>query len=189
MSRSTLGARVAGFALVGLVAAVALLDGVRGATRFHELGPLAPGREVPAFRVALVDGGAFTNADLVGRVHVVTFWATWCPYCRDELDELDPMAEAYPESEVRIIAVNREGGGVSPAQAAEMSRRYRDAKSLSFPIAVDDGRMAHAFGVGPIPHTAIFDRAGKLRRVHQGRVSGETIAREVDELRAESEAQ
>lgn len=178
-------ARIAGFALLGVVAAAAIVDTFAGATRFQELGPLAPGREVPPFRVALVDGGSFDNAALEGRVHVVTFWATWCPYCRDELDELDPMAERYAESEVRIVAVNREGGGVSPRQAAEMSRQYRDAKSLSFPIAVDDGRMAHAFGVGPIPHTAIFDRHGKLRRVHQGRVSGDTIAREVEELRAE----
>lgn len=176
---------LAGLALVGLVAASASLDAVLGARRYHELAPLAPGREVPSFSVALVDGGTFANDDLVGRVHVITFWATWCPYCRDELDELDEMAPRFAESDVRIVAVNREGGGVSVSQAAAMSRRYRDAKALDFPIAVDDGRMARAFGVGPIPHTALFDRHGKLRRVHQGRVSGDTLLREVEALQAE----
>jgi cytochrome c biogenesis protein CcmG, thiol:disulfide interchange protein DsbE len=182
-------AGVAGLALLGLIASSAIHDAILGAVRFHEMGPLAPGREVPEFRVALVDGGVFANADLVGRVHVVTFWATWCPYCRDELDELEVMVHAYAQDDVRVVAVNREGGGLTAKEATAMSRRYRDAKSLSFPIAVDDGRMARAFGVGPIPHTAIFDRQGKLRRVHQGRVSGETIAREVDELVAQDGAQ
>lgn len=181
MNRSML----TGLVLVGLVGAAAIHDAVLGVTRFDELGPLAPGGEVPAFSVALLDGGAFANADLTGRVHVVTFWATWCSFCRDELAELDAMDERYDEASLRIVAVNREGGGASPSQAAAMSRRYRDVKGLGFAIAVDDGKMARAFGVGPIPHTAIFDRNGKLRKVHQGRVSGDTIADEVDALLAE----
>lgn len=177
--------RLAGLVLCGVVAAAAIVDASIGIRRFDHLGPLAPGAEIPDFRAVLVDGGELTNADLVGRVHVVTFWATWCPYCRDELDDLDEMAPRYDPAQVRIVAVNREGGGASAKQAMAMSRRYRDAKGLDFPIAVDDGTMAQAFGVGPIPHTAIFDRNGKLRRVHQGRVSGETIAEEIDELLAE----
>ncbi len=178
-------ATIAGVVFVGLIATSAIRDAVVGAASFGRMGPLAPGRDVPQFAVPLVDGGTFANADLSGRVHVVTFWATWCPYCRDELDELGPMFEAYDEAKVRIVAVNREGGGVTPAQAKAMSKRYREAKQLGFGFAVDDGPMARSFGVGPIPHTAIFDREGRLRQVHQGRVSGATIAEEIDELLAE----
>jgi peroxiredoxin len=177
--------RIAGLVLCSVVAAAAIADASLGVRRFDRLGPLAPGRDVPAFEVALVDGGTFANADLVGRVHVVTFWATWCPYCRDELDALDEMAPRYDRAQLGIIAVNREGGGMTPRQAMALSKRYRDAKGLDFPVAVDEGQMARAFGVGPIPHTAIFDRSGKLRRVHQGRVSGDTLAAEIDELLAE----
>jgi thiol-disulfide isomerase/thioredoxin len=177
--------RIAGLLLCGAVLTAAITDATNGIRRFDRLGPLAPGRDVPAFEVALVDGGSFANADLVGRVHVVTFWATWCGYCRDELDALDAMAPRYDPETLRIVAVNREGGGATPRQAMNMSRRYRDAKGLDFAIAVDDGPMARAFGVGPIPHTALFDRSGKLRRVHQGRVSDDQLAAEIDELIAE----
>ncbi len=177
--------RIAGLVLVGAIAASAIVDASTGIRRFDRLGPLAPGRDVPDFEVALLDGGKFASPDLVGRVHVVTFWATWCGYCRDELDELDVLARRYDGAQVGFVAVNREGGGATPRQASAMSRRYRDAKQLALPIAVDDGAMARAFGVGPIPHTAVFDKAGKLRRVHQGRVSGDTIADEIDELLAE----
>ncbi len=176
---------IAGWALVAVVAASAIHSGVVGALRFDRMGPLGVGREVPEFRVPLVDGGEFRRADLPGRVHVVTFWATWCPYCRDELDDLQAMADRWPDDAVRIVAVNREGGGVSVGEAMVMARQYRDAKGLGFGIGVDDGRMGKAFGVGGIPHTVVFDRTGRLREVFQGRVSGERIAGVIDAVVAE----
>lgn len=178
-------ARLAGLGLLALVLGASIHDLSLGASRFDRLGPLAPGGDVPPFRVAVVDGEPFANADLAGKVHVVTFWATWCRYCRDELDELDQLAERYGEGAVSIVAVNREGGDITAAQATALARRYREVKRLDFAVAVDDGKMAKAFGVGPIPHTAIFDREGRLRHVHQGRVSGDTISGEVDALLAE----
>jgi hypothetical protein len=45
--------------------------------------------------------------------------------------------------------------------------------------------MARAFRVGPIPHTVVLDRAGRIRHVHQGRVRASTIADEIDDLLAE----
>lgn len=178
-------ARLAGLGLVALVLGASIHDAALGVTRFDRLAPLAPGGDVPEFRVAMVDGEPFVNADLVGKVHVVTFWATWCRYCRDELDDLDALAGRYGADQLAVIAVNREGGDLSLAQATALARRYRDVKRLDYAIAVDDGKMAKAFGVGPIPHTAIFDRTGRLRHVHQGRVSGDTISGEVDALLAE----
>jgi thiol-disulfide isomerase/thioredoxin len=178
-------ARIAGLALVALVLGASIHDASLGVMRFDRLAPLGPGGDVPEFRVAMVDGEPFGNADLVGKVHVVTFWATWCHYCRDELDELDGLAASYDPERLSIVAVNREGGDLSLAQATALARRYRDVKRLDYAVAVDDGKMARAFGVGPIPHTAIFDRTGRLRHVHQGRVSGDTIASEIDALLAE----
>lgn len=174
----------AGFA--ALVLASAGVDLAQGLRSYDRLAPLAPGKPVPPFDVLLLDGGRFAQADLAGRVHVVTFWATWCPYCRDELDELDAMIDDYDPSAVAFLAVNREGGGLSLDEVRGLTQRYRASTKLRVPIALDDGRMARAFGVGPIPHTAIFDREGKLRRVHQGRVSGETIADDVAALLRES---
>ena len=56
---------------------------------------------------------------------------------------------------------------------------------MRIPIALDGGAMARAFGVGPIPHTVVFDAAGKIRHVHQGLVSSNALADEIDALLAE----
>lgn len=178
-------ARMIGAAVLALVGAVAFADVVDGARHWGDLGPLAPGGDIPAFTVALVDGGRFTQDDLRGRVHVIAFWATWCPYCRDELVEIDELIPRYDAARVQFVAVNREGGGLGPREATALSKAYRDRTGLDAVVAVDGGAMARAFGVGPIPHTAIFDRDGRLRFVHQGRTSGATLAEEIDELLAE----
>lgn len=173
---------IAGLVLAALVGTAAIGDAVHGVQRFDRMGPLGPGKPVPQFSVERLEGGRFDTAALDGRVHVVTFWATWCPYCRDELTELDAMMDRWPSDEVAMVAVNREGGGLTRAQVVAVAQQYQRATHLRVPIAIDDGAMARAFGVGPIPHTAIFDRQGQLRHVHQGRVSGETIADEVAAL-------
>lgn len=173
---------LAGIVLAALVGVAAVGDLVQGLRRFDRMGPLGPGKPVPQFAVERLEGGRFDTAALAGRVHVVTFWATWCPYCRDELAELDQMAGRWSPDDVAMVAVNREGGGLTREQVVAVAQQYQRATGLRVPIAIDDGQMARAFGVGPIPHTAIFDREGQLRHVHQGRVRGETIADEIDAL-------
>jgi thiol-disulfide isomerase/thioredoxin len=178
-------ARPAGLVLALVVAIAGGLALARGVQSWSSAGPVAPGETTPTFDVALLDGGRLANADLEGRITVVTFWATWCGYCRDELRELDEVDDGYAAQGVGFVAVNREGGGLAPRQAAALARTYRDQTSLGLPIAVDDGKMARGFRVGPIPHTVVLDRAGRIRHVHQGRVRTETITDEIDDLLAE----
>lgn len=178
-------ARPAGVVLGLAVAIAGGLALARGLQSWSSAGPVAPGEDTPSFDVALLDGGRLANADLQGRVSVVTFWATWCGFCRDELRELDEVDDGYAAQGVGFVAVNREGGGLAPRQAAALARSYRDQTGLGVPIAIDDGKMARGFRVGPIPHTVVLDRAGRIRHVHQGRVRVETITDEIDELLAE----
>jgi thiol-disulfide isomerase/thioredoxin len=175
------------FAIVGLLVVttaivLGILDVRRGASDWSRLGPLPPGERVENFRVAMLDGGVLDSSGLEGKVSVVTFWATWCGVCVGELSDLDALAEQYQGRDVQFVAVNREGGGVTPAQAVHVARSFARQRGLSLPIAIDDGSMAQTFRVGPIPHTVVFDTTATVRHVHQGRVTSATLASEIDEL-------
>jgi thiol-disulfide isomerase/thioredoxin len=177
-------------ALVGaLVVALAAGGGAWQAARaiaaWDRLGPLPPGDPAPEFDVPLLDGGRFGAADLPGKVTVLVFWATWCGVCRGELEDLDALAPTFADEPVQLVAIDREGGGVGPREAAALVRRYRAQTGLGLPIAIDDGTASKAFRVGPIPHVVLVDAQGVMRRVHQGRVSGATIAAEVEGLLGE----
>jgi thiol-disulfide isomerase/thioredoxin len=179
-------ARIVGLGVVALAVIVGSVDAWHAARNFSRMGPLPPGEPLAEFRVAMLDGGEFTSAQLEGRVTVLTFWATWCPACRSELVDLDELDDDFVGSDdVQFLAVNWEGSGVPARARPRIAAGYRDQAGVGLPIAWDDGSMASALRVGPIPHTVVVDRRGTLRHVHQGRVSASTIAYEIEALRDE----
>lgn len=179
-------AKIVGVLVVALAGAVGSVDAWYVAKNFDRMGPLPPGESLEQFRVAMLDGGSFGSEQLQGRVSVVTFWATWCPACRSELEDLDALDDTLASAtDVQFLAVNWEGHGVPPRDRPRIAAAYREKAGVGLPIAVDDGSMAKALRVGPIPHTVVVDRRGMLRHVHQGRVSASTLAEEIEALRRE----
>lgn len=173
------GALVVGIALLG-----AGRELYRGIVHWDRMGPLPPGGPTPDFEVLTLDGGRFGPSDLRGKVSVVTFWATWCPACKSELGDLDELQHEYQGQPVQFLAINNEGGGLSPMQAAARVQGFVEPRGITLPTALDDGQAARSFRVGPIPHTLIVGADGVVRHVHQGRVMSSTLREEIDELLA-----
>jgi thiol-disulfide isomerase/thioredoxin len=186
--------RRAGVSVVGPVLTGALVVGLallgagrelhRGIVQWERLGPLPPGGPTPAFEVLTLDGGRFGPRDLHGKVSVLTFWATWCGACRSELGDLEALQHEYAGGSVQFLAVNIEGGGLTPQQAAALVQGFVRQRGMTLPAALDDGQAARSFRVGPIPHTLVVGRDGVIRHVHQGRVSTQTLREEIDALLA-----
>ncbi|MCH9680381.1 MAG: TlpA family protein disulfide reductase [Deltaproteobacteria bacterium] len=174
------GAVVVGLALLG-----AGREGVRGITHWDRLGPLPPGGPTPAFEVLTLDGGVIDQRALQGKVSVVTFWATWCGACVGELGDLEELQHEYDE-QVQFLAVNNDGGGLSPRQAASRVQHFASKRGMTLPTALDDGSAARKFRVGPIPHTLLIGADGVVRYVHQGRVMSATLRDEIAALLEES---
>lgn len=171
-----------GALVVGLALLAAGRQLQRGVVQWDRLGPLPPGEATPAFEVLTLDGGRFGPADLRGKVSVLTFWATWCGACKSELKDLDELQHEYEGRAVQFLAINHEGGGLSPQQAAAVVQGFARARSMTLPTALDDGQAARSFRVGPIPHTVVVGPDGVIRHVHQGRVMSATLREEIAEL-------
>ncbi|MCX4239878.1 TlpA family protein disulfide reductase [Paraliomyxa miuraensis] len=173
--------------LVGMgVVCLALLCAGRelhqGIVHWERLGPLPPGGPTPAFEVLTLDGGRFGPAELEGKVSVLTFWATWCGACKSELDDLDELQHEYDGQSVQFLAINHDGGGLSPLEAAARVQGFARQRGMTLPTALDDGQASRSFRVGPIPHTLVVGPDGVVRHVHQGRVLSETLREEISEL-------
>ena len=64
------------------------------------------GDRPPAFRAQDLHGQAQSLEAYQGRVIVLHFWATWCPYCRAEIPKLVTIHNTWSEQGVVVLAVS-----------------------------------------------------------------------------------
>lgn len=140
----SLGALALGGA-TGLVASPAAARGLR-------LGEPAP----PAVLVTL-DGTRIASADLLGQVVILTFWATYCGPCREELPLLSAYAATHATDGLRVL-----GFCIDEPDSVAAVRDV--ARTLSFPVGFLREDSAPAYGrIWRMPVSFVIDRAGRLR--------------------------
>lgn len=110
-----------------------------------------------------IDGTPVNISDYAGKAVVVSFWATWCPYCLKELPVLNAIQNSAAKAGIQVIAVNTEERDTF----RNASRALR--KTLNLDLAYDPGHKAQdAFGVNGIPHMVIIGKDGKIIRIYRG---------------------
>ncbi|KYH31251.1 peroxiredoxin family protein [Neomoorella mulderi] len=130
---------------------------------------ILPGRQgskvqAPSFALPVLDGGQVSLASLKGQVVVLNFWATWCPYCVAEMEELDAAAGRLADRGLKVLAIN-----IMQRETEAGIRAFLGNKEHNYLVLLDhDSRVARNYGVGGIPTTFIIDRQGQIRRVKQG---------------------
>jgi len=142
--RAFLGGLAAFLAGAGLRAPVALAGGLR------------VGERAPAATLVSLDGERISTADLIGDVVILTFWATWCVPCRDELPLLSKYATDHAGQGLRVL-------GFSLDTADQLAEVRRVAQALSFPVGLLERSSAPGYGrMWRLPVSFTIDRAGRL---------------------------
>ncbi|MEO1767880.1 TlpA family protein disulfide reductase [Thiobacter aerophilum] len=122
-------------------------------------------------RYTTLDGRSVSLEDLRGKVVLVNFWATWCPYCRHEMPAMERFYRDWRGRGFEIIAFSLD-------EAPGAVRAFMRENGYSFPAAMADVAIQQAFGgVSRLPTSYILDRQGRLRhkvhgQVHYARLEG-----------------
>jgi len=134
-----------------------------------------------ALRLELLsDGSTRTVSDYQGQVVVLNYWATWCPPCRQEMPDVNRLAEAYRDRGVVVVTASDESREVIEQFAAESPFSTENAR-FSDGAPAPEGAIASMAYQGR-PTTLILDREGHLRRFLIGAQSFETLSATVDSL-------
>lgn len=150
-----------------------------------DAGEAPDGSVCPDFTVQIYDNATgeltertYSPSDSRGKVTVINFWGTWCPYCIMELPDFDQVAREDPD--VTIVAVH----SISSKEEAPayISANYADSNIVFTQDSVQaaDGARQDVCtllgGRGSYPRTIILDSEGVITFEKTGMISAQALA-------------
>lgn len=98
----------------------------------------------------------------------ITFWASWCKFCRKELDALAEQAPDWDQP-LRIYAIGED-------DSRSLPRAKALAAGSDWPAIIlydTNGEFKRALNVSDIPHVFVYDKEGNLVWSHVGYIPGD----------------
>ena len=121
-----------------------------------------PENAAPDFILPDVNGQSVSLSQFRGQVVVLNIWASWCPSCRAETQDVAEFARQYRSRGVTVVGVNLR-------EDAATVRAFAEANGIDYPLLLDSqGAVAAQYQVVGIPTTVIIDAAGSVRGRHVG---------------------
>jgi peroxiredoxin len=120
---------------------------------------LGQGAPAPDFKIQLPDGKSERLVDLKGKVVVLDFWASWCPWCVKELPDVNQISQA--NGGVVVIGVNDEAAATIRQASADLGLTFQTVSDA-------DESIATLYGVSALPNSVVIDANGKIAAVIEG---------------------
>ncbi|HVF54272.1 MAG TPA: TlpA disulfide reductase family protein [Actinomycetota bacterium] len=138
--------------LVGLIATVIGYAALRPA-------PGSPGAsgEAPEFELPFLSGnGTLSSDELRGKPVVLSFWASWCPPCREEAELLEAVSQDYA-GEITVV-------GINTRDTEPEARAFVEEFDLTYPLLRDTGSdLFNELGFIGLPQTLFVTSSWKLQ--------------------------
>lgn len=138
------------------------------------------GRKAPDFTLKDFDGNDVSLSSFYGKKAVVLdFWAAWCPFCVEEMPQLENVQKAYPDKLV-MIGVHRTDSGESIATG----KKFADERGVTYLLLQGTSKIYNAStsGVKGMPVAVYIDRNGIVQNVKVGPKTESEIKEKVDRL-------
>jgi peroxiredoxin len=122
-----------------------------GVQRFKEK------KEAPAFTLNSLDGKPISLSDFKGKPVLVTFWATWCDSCKEELPILEKFSIGKRD-QLGFLLIAIDGERKKAAQ------KIVDKNKITLPVLLLlKEKCMDQYGVrGWVPQTFFIDREGMM---------------------------
>ena len=138
------------------------------------------GFRAPDFTLQTLSGETVRLSDLIGRPVVISYWATWCIPCQQEIPILQNIAQEYQSQGLTVLTVNAiDQDSVRDVQAMV------GEKGMTIPVLLDQGnQFASTYGALFFPTTIFVDASGVIRHIRLGDSSEADLRTKVENLLA-----
>jgi peroxiredoxin len=95
--------------------------------------------------------------DRAGKAMLITFWATWCPHCVEEIPSMNRALAQLDRERFAIVSV-------SYKDTEAVMTAFQKKVPMDFPVLMDrDGQVSKAWKVYSFPSSFLVDRSGRVR--------------------------
>lgn len=127
---------------------------------------------LPQISVKDLDGKTvnFDQCVTPGQITIVSFWATWCKPCIQELINIDNLYEEWQKKyNVKLIAVS-----IDDSRTAPKVKPFVTSKNWTYDVLVDiNSDLKRAMNVTNPPTLFLIDKTGKIVFTHTGYIEGD----------------
>ena len=117
--------------------------------------------QIPSVDIKDLNGKVFNTSkfDNNNNPIIISFWATWCKPCKQELENIHELYEDWQEeTNVKLIAIS-----IDDSRNTAKIKPLVNAKGWEYEVYQDSNReFATKMGVNPIPHTFLLDGNKKV---------------------------
>ncbi len=135
------------------------------------IGSFAQSQDLPNTQIRDISGKqiAFNDAFEKGKVTLVSFWATWCIPCKQEIKNIkDKLGDWQKETSFNYMTIS-----IDDARSTAMVKTYAKSQGWNFPAYTDpNADLKRSLNFQNIPYAIIVDQNGKIVYQHSGYEEG-----------------
>jgi len=128
----------------------------------------------PKFSAVSLDGKSVDSNQLVGKVYIVNFFASWCPPCRSEIPDMVTLQSRYGRQGFTFI-------GIAVNETEPAIRAFKTKYGINYPVVMVNEQLINAYsryvagGISAIPTSFVVNSSGQVSQVITGARSKEAF--------------
>jgi thiol-disulfide isomerase/thioredoxin len=132
---------------------------------------VAQSQELPTTKVRDMGGKPISFNETIekGKVTLISFWATWCIPCKQEIKNIKMKLEGWQkEADFNFMTVS-----IDDSRATAVVKTYAKSQGWSFPTYLDpNSDLKRSLNFQNVPFSMIVDQNGKVVYQHTGYEEG-----------------
>jgi len=120
-----------------------------------------------------LEGIPYDSGELRGKYVLINFWATWCPFCRQEKPSIQQLYSEHTNMRFTVLTI-------STGEQADTVRGYMLENMFDFPVVLDPKNKLKDVYAPRIPTSYIIDPEGNIiARINGNKEWGSELAKKV----------
>lgn len=134
--------------------------------------------QMPTFALESVrDGKVIQSNSFSGKVLLLTFFATWCPPCAQEVPVLKKLHGELADSGFSVVGLSVD------EQGAKVVAKFVEKRAINYPVLMAEVETTMDFGgVFGIPVAFLVNKSGNVVKKYTGYVEHSILERDIRTL-------